>query len=62
MSRTHREVSDLEWRMTRAEAERAVCPRCHAAIGEPCTNTFGDELRAPAHFQRINAAQELEAP
>lgn len=61
MSRTHREVSDMEWRMERAGAEKAVCPRCQAAIGDHCVNTFGDELKAPAHFQRINAARELEA-
>lgn len=61
MSRTRREVSDLEWRMVRAEAERARCPRCAAEPGEHCVNTFGDELKAPAHFQRINAASELEA-
>lgn len=61
MSRTRREVSDMEWRMTRADAERARCPRCSAAVGEHCVNTFGDELRAPAHWQRIDAAKELEA-
>ncbi len=61
MSHTHREVSDMEWRMARAEAERARCPRCQAEPGEHCVNTSGDELRAPAHWQRINAAKELEA-
>lgn len=61
MTRPRREISDLEWRMTRVEAERARCPRCAAEPGEHCVNTFGDELRAPAHFQRINAADELEA-
>lgn len=60
MTRPRREVSDMEWRMVRADAERAHCPRCAAEIGEHCVNTFGDELKAPAHFQRIDAAKELE--
>lgn len=61
MTRPRREVSDLEWRMVRAEAERAHCPRCGAEPGQHCVNTFGDEMRAPAHFQRITAAEGLEA-
>lgn len=58
MSRRHREVTDLEWRMERANAERVHCPRCHAELGEHCVNTFGDELRAPAHYQRISLANQ----
>lgn len=56
----HRDA-DMEWRMTRVDAERARCQRCAAEPGEHCVNTFGDELRAPAHWQRIAAAKELEA-
>lgn len=62
MSHTRREVSDMEWRMTRAEAEQVGCPRCAADPGAHCANTFGDELKAPAHWQRIEAAKNLEAP
>lgn len=59
MSHTERELSDMEWRMLRAEAERAYCPRCAAEVGEHCVNLlFGDELKAPAHWQRIDAAKE----
>jgi len=58
MTRPRREVSDLEWRMTRDEAERVRCPRCAAEPGECCVNLLGDELKAPAHFQRLDAAKE----
>jgi hypothetical protein len=59
MSHTNRELSAMEWQMARAEAERADCPRCAAEVGQTCVNLFGDELKAPAHFQRLDAAKEL---
>ncbi len=62
-TRPRRELSDFEWRMERDHAQRAPCPRCEAAISEPCRNPItGEELRAPAHFQRIDAANQLETP
>lgn len=61
MTRPRREVSDLEWRMARADAERARCPWCGAESGAHCVNPFGDDLKAPAHWQRLAAARNLEA-
>jgi hypothetical protein len=46
-----------DWLETRDLAETVACLRCEAAIGVHCHNPMtGDELRAPAHFQRIEAA------
>ena len=57
--RTQREVADLEWRMAREEANRVRCPRCGAQVGESCWNTeTGEDLAAPAHWQRIRDASE----
>lgn len=39
-------------------AETVRCPRCCAAVGETCWNTSsGETLHAPAHWQRIRAAE-----
>lgn len=61
-----REMSDHEWRMEREAAEAANCPRCGAFgretrdVPEHCTNPITEEeLTAPAHFQRLDAANEL---
>lgn len=71
------QVADYEFRMERHRAELATCPRCGALgrndlplkdggtepDGEHCRNPItGLPLRGPAHFQRIDAANQLEHP
>jgi hypothetical protein len=57
--RTRMEVADLEWRMERELAGQVPCPRCRARVGESCWNTdSGEDLRAPAHWQRIRDARK----
>jgi hypothetical protein len=74
MRRTAQEIAEHEFDMARYQAQAATCPRCGALGrvdlptkpdgtkpgGQPCRNPItGDELRAPAHFQRFDAAAAL---
>ena len=46
-----------ELEMEREHALTVPCPRCEATVGELCRNVdFDTELHAPAHYQRIKAA------
>lgn len=58
---TQREVADREWRMERGKAEKVRCRRCGARVAESCWNTVtGEDLQAPAHWQRVKDASEGE--
>lgn len=52
-----------DWEMERYEALRVACPRCERPVGEACVNPYTQiELEGPpAHFQRMELAQELPA-
>lgn len=53
-----RELADRQ--ALREEADPAVCPKCLRGPGYVCVNPLTqEEHRAPAHWQRINAAKVL---
>jgi hypothetical protein len=59
-----RRDADAEWRLERAEAERAACPWCQQPAGRTCVNKYTGEVlaKAPAHWQRTVSASELDDP
>lgn len=56
------EISDMEWRSERAQAETVACsqPGCTAGVGETCTNLVSGVAleKLPAHAVRIRDARE----
>lgn len=59
-----RRDEDMTWRWVRSQAELVPCPRCEEPVGSTCRNPATAEVfkRAPAHWQRIKAAEQVEAP
>jgi hypothetical protein len=46
-----------DWLELYAHALTVACPRCERPVDEPCLNAMtGEQLAAPAHPQRITAA------
>lgn len=59
MSRTQREIADLEWRALRDQAQTITCPHCAADPGQVCHTADGYPLnKFPAHSIRIARTQE----
>lgn len=57
-----RRDADVNWRWVRDQAEQVACPRCEVLAGVTCRNPGTGEVfkRAPAHWQRIRAAEMAE--
>lgn len=51
-----------DWLELYAHALTVACPRCEQPVDKPCRNPItGDQLAAPAHPQRITAADRRAA-